>query len=65
MMHQRDRALSYAAVNLATCLAKSSVGREIFRAMASLKELSGIPKFIEEDSGRIAPALANSSALCF
>ena len=39
--------------------------RENFRAMANFKELSGIPQFIEKDSGRSAPAPASLSALLF
>ena len=35
------------------------------RTMANLIEISGIPKSVEEDSGRSAPELANSSALQF
>ena len=39
--------------------------RKNFLVMASLNEVNGIPKCIEEDPGRNAPAQASSSALQF
>ena len=41
------------------------VSRDNFHAMGSLNEVSGIPKSIEEDSGRSSSALASLSALQF